>query len=317
MCGPGFTAVGNSTHYAMFAVLMVMFAAGPLAPPGWYRHNVALFICQCCGTILSNKLIGKEFKIQEQAVRIPRIYQPVALAIGDVIELDNQATTHLTRVLRLRAGDELVVFNGEGGEFKARVAQVERRSSQVELLAFVECSKESSLEVVLVQGVSRGERMDYTVQKAVELGVTRIVPVITERTVVNIKGERQEKRQAHWQAVVNSACEQSGRNRVPEVAPIVSLHNWLATQDTTDAMKLVLHHRAETPLRDMQQTDGPVMLLIGPEGGLAPAEISAAQTAGYLPLRLGPRVMRTETAAVAALSVLQWLWGDLGEVAST
>lgn len=253
-------------------------------------------------------------------MRIPRIYQPVALANGKTLDLDNQATTHLTRVLRLRVGDELVVFNGEGGEFRARVAQVERRSSQVELLEFIDCSVESPLEVVLVQGVSRGERMDYTVQKAVELGVTRIVPVITERTVVNVKGERQEKRRAHWQAVVNSACEQSGRNRVPEMAAIQSLHDCLSGFAQQDALKLVLHHRATMALSDVPspaaENAHPVILLIGPEGGLAPAEIEAAQTAGFLPLRLGPRVMRTETAAVTALSVLQWLWGDLSELAS-
>lgn len=245
-------------------------------------------------------------------MRTPRIYQAVPLSAGEVIELDNQATIHLTRVLRLKSGDELLVFNGKGGEFKARVAQVERRVSYVELLEFVDSSLESALEMVLVQGVSRGERMDYTVQKAVELGVTRIVPVITERTVVNVKGERKEKRQLHWQAVVNSACEQSGRNQVPEVMPIQSLNDWLADESMANAVKLVLHHRAKTSLGEITQTGGPVILLIGPEGGLAPAEISAAQAAGYLSLRLGPRVMRTETAAVAALSVLQWVWGDLG-----
>ena len=166
-----------------------------------------------------------------------------------------------------------------------------------------------------MQGVSRGERMDYTVQKAVELGVAQIVPVNTERTVVNLKGDRQVRRQQHWQAVVNGACEQSGRNVVPEVKPIVPLQQWLDAPAA--GLKLVLHHRAETSLGELPKPEGPVVLLIGPEGGLAPAELSAAQSAGYLPLRLGPRVLRTETAAVAALSVLQWLWGDFGSSCSS
>jgi len=244
-------------------------------------------------------------------VRVPRIYQPIALSTGQIIELDAQATAHLTKVLRLRVGDALVIFNGDGGEFEATVSTVGRRTASIELEEAIDRNVESPLELILVQGVSRGERMDYTVQKAVELGVAQIVPVNTERTVVNLKGDRQVRRQQHWQAVVNGACEQSGRNVVPEVKPIVPLQQWLDAPAA--GLKLVLHHRAETSLDDLPRPEGPVVLLIGPEGGLAPAEISAAQSAGYLPLRLGPRVLRTETAAVAAMSVLQWLWGDFGD----
>jgi 16S rRNA (uracil1498-N3)-methyltransferase len=252
------------------------------------------------------------FYVVELAVRIPRIYQPISLSSGQTVELDAQATVHLTKVLRLRVGDALVVFNGkgdgEGGEFNARVESVERRSARIVLGEFVERSVESPLSVVLLQGVSRGERMDYTVQKAVELGVARIVPVITERTTVNLRGERQEKRRVHWQSVVNSACEQSGRNFVPEVAAVSSFTT--ALQEVDADLKLVLHHRAQTGLDALPPPQGPVGLLIGPEGGLSAAEIAAAETAGFLPLRLGPRVLRTETAALAALSVLQWQWGD-------
>jgi 16S rRNA (uracil1498-N3)-methyltransferase len=232
----------------------------------------------------------------------------VPLSSGLVLELDAQAAVHLTKVLRLKVGDALVVFNGEGGEYAARVRAVERRTASIEIGEFVARELESPLSLVLVQGVSRGERMDYTVQKAVELGVTHIVPVITERTVVNLKGDRRERRQSHWQAIVNSACEQSGRNRVPVVAPIVKLHQALA--ESAAGLKLVLHHRADSGLADMAAPQGPVTLLIGPEGGLAPAEIAAAQAVGFVPLRLGPRVLRTETAAVAAMAVLQWQWGD-------
>ena len=256
-------------------------------------------------------------------MRVPRIYQPIALSSGQSIDLDAQATVHLTRVLRLRVGDALVVFNGrgndEGGEYEATVSTIERRTASIQLGKALDRNVESPLELVLVQGVSRGERMDYTVQKAVELGVSQIVPVNTERTVVNLKGDRQVRRQQHWQAVVTASCEQSGRNVVPEVRPIVSLQQWLDESGTDhgsgfkSGLKLVLHHRAETSLADLPSPEGPVTVLIGPEGGLAPGEISAAQSAGYLPLRLGPRVLRTETAAVAALSVLQWLWGDFRE----
>lgn len=250
-------------------------------------------------------------------MRIPRIYQAIPLASGQTLELDAQATVHLTKVLRLRVGDALVVFNGKGngeadGEFAAQVVAIGRRSASIEIGEFVPHSLESPLELVLLQGVSRGERMDYTVQKAVELGVSRIVPVLTERTVVNLKGDRQEKRREHWQGVVNAACEQSGRNRVPEVAAIAPFAAALA--EVTEGLKLVLHHRAETSLGALPLPQGPVTLLIGPEGGLSEQEIAAATAAGFVPLRLGPRVLRTETAAVAALSVLQWQWGDFAVV---
>ncbi len=226
------------------------------------------------------------------------------------VELDAQATAHLTRVLRLKPGDDLVMFNGEGGEFRATVDTVERRSARIRLGEFIKQNVESPLELVLVQGISRGERMDYTVQKAVELGVTRIVPVTTERTVVNLKGERQQRRQEHWQGVVNSACEQCGRNVVPRVSPVTPLHEWLSAPN--QGARFVLHHRSQQGLPDRVDNQHAVTLLIGPEGGLTDEEINAAQRADYIPLTLGPRVLRTETAAVTALSVLQWVWGDLG-----
>lgn len=242
-------------------------------------------------------------------MRIPRIYQPVPLSPHQTLELDGQAAAHVTRVLRLKPGDDLLVFNGAGGEFQATVAAVERRSASIRIGTFIDRNVESPLDLVLVQGVSRGERMDYTVQKAVELGVSRIIPVMTERTVVNLKGERQQRRKEHWQAVANSACEQCGRTTVPEIAPIQSLHDWLGAPN--EGVKLVLHHRAESGLMESIDSRTTITLLIGPEGGLSPAEITASQSAGYLPLSLGPRVLRTETAAVTALSILQWAWGDL------
>ena len=248
-------------------------------------------------------------------MRVPRIYQSMALASGQIIDLDAQATSHLTRVLRLRVGDALFVFNGRGSEFEGTVTAIERRAASIQLGKAHHQNVESPLEIVLVQGISRGERMDYAVQKAVELGVSQIVPVNTERTVVNLKGDRQTRRQQHWQAVVNSACEQSGRNVVPEVKPIVPLQKWLeeSEQEGEFDLKLVLHHRAQGSLSGLPRPKRSVIVLIGPEGGLAPPEIATAESAGYLPIRLGPRVLRTETAVVATLSVLQLLWGDFGE----
>ncbi len=249
-------------------------------------------------------------------MRIPRIYQPMPLLSGQTIKLDAQATVHLTKVLRLRVGDALVLFNGEEndkgerGEFAARVNAVERRSAMIEVGEFVACSSESPLELVLLQGISRGERMDFTVQKAVELGVSRIVPVLSERTVVNFKGDRQEKRRTHWQGVANSACEQCGRNRVPTVEAVKSFAVAIAEMAEMDTLKLVLHHRAETNFATLAAPQGAVSLLIGPEGGFSVQEIATAEAAGFVPWRLGSRVLRTETAALAAISVLQWHWGD-------
>jgi len=240
-------------------------------------------------------------------VRIPRIYQAIPLASGQTLELDAQATVYLAKVLRLRVGDELRVFNGGGGEFAAQVSELGRRAARITLGEAVPGLPESPLELRLLQGVSRGERMDYTVQKAVELGVNRIVPVLAERTTVNLKGERRDRRRAHWQGVVHSACEQSGRNRVPAVAPVTPFAEAIAG---AEGLKLVLHHRAPSDLASLSAPAGPVTLLIGPEGGLSAGEIDAAEAAGFVPLRLGPRVLRTETAALAALAVLQWQWGD-------
>ncbi len=249
-------------------------------------------------------------------MRIPRIYQPLSLISGQTIKLDAQAMVHLTKVLRLQVGDALILFNGEendkgeSGEFAARVNAVERRSVLIEVGEFMARSSESPLELVLLQGISRGERMDFTVQKAVELGVSRIVPVLSERTVVNLKSDRQEKRRRHWQGVVHSACEQCGRNRVPMVEAVKSFAVAIADVAETDSLKLVLHHRAETDRAALPAPRGTVSLLIGPEGGLSAQEIAAAEAAGFVPWQLGSRVLRTETAALAAISVLQWRWGD-------
>jgi len=227
------------------------------------------------------------------------------------VTLSDSAAHHLLRVLRLQPGAPLILFDGGGEQYHAVLAEAGRKQASATLSAAAEgVAVESPLAVTLAQGVSKGERMDYAIQKAVELGVTRIVPVLCERTVVNLKGERGEKKLAHWRGVIVGAAEQCGRSRLPELAAAVRLEAWLATPPTGSG--LVLDPSATQGLTGLERADA-ATLLIGPEGGLSEAEIANALRAGYAGIRLGPRVLRTETAAVAALSALQVLWGDLGD----
>jgi len=237
-------------------------------------------------------------------MRIPRIFLPVPLAPDALVILDSSAAQHVTRVLRLKPGAELVLFNGEGGEYPA----VLEASATARLGAWrvVEC--ESPLAITLVQGISRAERMDYTIQKAVELGVTHIVPVFAARSVVELRGERLQRRLQHWQGVAIGACEQCGRNRVPAIDTAVDLGDWLR-RPVTETLRLVLNHRATGSLGALTRPTA-LTLLIGPEGGLDDAEIAQAERIGFIGMRLGPRVLRTETAALTALAALQTLWGD-------
>ena len=241
--------------------------------------------------------------------RIPRIYHPESLQGQSELVLHDQAAQHVARVLRLGAGAQLVLFDGQGGQYPASILAVERREVRVVVGEFEVLDVESPLAITLAQGVSKGERMDLTIQKAVELGVNRIVPLATERSVVNLKGERRDKKLAHWRGVIVSACEQCGRNTLPELLPWQDLEAWLAQPQ--DGPKLLLDHRADNTLAQLARPSE-LTLLIGPEGGLADTERAAAYRAGYQGLRLGPRVLRTETAALTAITVLQARWGDLG-----
>ena len=242
-------------------------------------------------------------------MRIPRLFQDYPLAEAKTIELDVQATVHIARVLRLREGDEVVVFNGNGGEYHGRISQLQKRSAQVLLQTFVDNSVESPLDLILAQGISRGERMDYTVQKAVELGVKQIQPLVSERTVVSLNAERKQRRRDHWRSIVQSACEQCGRNYVPPVQDVENLTAWLTTLGNGN--KFVLNHRAARGVKDLSiDISQPLYMLIGPEGGLSMAEVEQAERVGFVSVCLGPRVLRTETAALAFLSLLQARWGD-------
>ncbi|MFP5380886.1 MAG: 16S rRNA (uracil(1498)-N(3))-methyltransferase [Gammaproteobacteria bacterium] len=238
----------------------------------------------------------------------PRFYLDQTLAPGARFSLPSGPARHAARALRLGVGDAITLFDGRGGEYTARIERIQRDEVAVSVGAFAEVERESRLQVVLAQGISSGERMDYTLQKAVELGVTAIQPIAAKRSVVKLAGERVERRVAHWQGVVASACEQCGRNRVPPVAAPLPLANWLGTPRT--GRLLFLSPLAETRLADLPAPTTADCLVAGPEGGFEADELAALAAAGAVGVRLGPRVLRTETAALAALAAMQTLWGD-------
>lgn len=246
-------------------------------------------------------------------MRIPRVYTPQALNMGQHLELEPAASKHLLTVLRLKAGAALILFNGNGREFSARLEGAVKNRASVSVTAQQPARTESPLNVTLVQGISRGERMDYTLQKAVELGVARIVPVTTERSVVRLDDKTSARKFAHWQNVIIGACEQSGRLLIPQLEEPLSFDQFLHALDSDDTLKLLLDASADTSLRMLASPIGrKLMLLVGPEGGLSEGERTLALRSGFQGMRLGPRILRTETAGVVALSILQSLWGDLG-----
>ena len=243
-------------------------------------------------------------------MRIPRLYTQQPLHADSLITLDKDAARYLSFVLRMTSGQMLNLFNGEGGEYVAEVVSLSKNQVTVSIKESLPNDRESLLKIHLVIGISRGERMDWVIQKATELGVHTITPIFTERTEVKLAGSRLEKRLVHWQQVSISACEQCLRNVVPTINSAVSLQQCLGTHD--GGLKIVLHHRTERPLTELQNTNNHVTILIGPEGGLSDDEITLAESNGYNAVKLGPRVLRTETAPLAAISILQSLWGDMG-----
>ncbi|MGA9854010.1 MAG: 16S rRNA (uracil(1498)-N(3))-methyltransferase [Gammaproteobacteria bacterium] len=245
-------------------------------------------------------------------MRTPRIYHPAPLRDQHQVELSPAATKHLSTVLRLKTGAPLVLFDGSGFEFEAVLEKTDKKHALVSIARMHGPAVESPLRVALAQGISRGERMDYTVQKVVELGVTGIIPLLTARSVVRLDDKTMLRKQQHWQQVVISACEQSGRVHLPLVQPPVSLGAFLAARQPAH-LKLLLDPPADmTVSRLPKPLKNDVLLLVGPEGGLDDAERAAAKRAGFLCMQLGPRTLRTETAALVALSLLQARWGDLG-----
>jgi 16S rRNA (uracil1498-N3)-methyltransferase len=237
----------------------------------------------------------------------PRLFAPVDLSLGAEIRLPDRAARHLA-VLRLRRGDAITLFNGSGAEFTAELVRVSVREALARVLSRHDFERESPLLISLAQCISAGDRMDTALQKATELGVARFVPIASERSVVRLSGDRAEKRVAHWRNVVVAACEQCGRNRIPEVARITEISDFLGAANGK-GLRLHLAPDAERTLKHLAPP-GEVTLLVGPEGGLTPQERQLAERAGFIPVRFGPRVLRTETAPLAAVAAMQTLWGD-------
>lgn len=231
---------------------------------------------------------------------------------GSELELESEKALYLTRVLRRRSGDTLLVFDGKGSEYRATLLSVGKGNATLRIDEAIVTKTETGLRVHLVQGVSRGERMDFVVQKATELGVKRITPVLTEFGVVKFDDRRAEKRRAHWQKVAASACEQCGRVRLPLVDAPIALKKWFGNPPDSVDTQLILRPGGAQALTDIEAPPTKICILVGPEGGFSDSEHADAEVAGFRSVSLGPRILRTETAALTALAILQSRWGDLG-----
>ncbi len=262
-------------------------------------------------------------------MRVTRIYQDCDLASGKLISLTPDATNHLTNVLRLNPGDAVIIFNGRGGEYQAILNKQGKRDWLAQIGDFQPCHVESPIRIHLGQAILRGDKMDWVIQKATELGVCTITPIFTQYCNVQLSKERLQKRIEHWQTVAIHAAEQSGRDHIPQIQPALNMIDWLCQADddadvapetnqsnTTKqqhTLKLILDPRADVRLADIAHTDNArqIRLFIGPEGGLSEAEIAAAKQDGYHAVSMGPRVLRTETAAITAIALTQMRWGDV------
>jgi 16S rRNA (uracil1498-N3)-methyltransferase len=244
-------------------------------------------------------------------MRLTRVHVEAPLAVGMRIEVEGSAANHIARVLRLRAGDSLTVFNGAGAEFAASIEALHRDSVVVEVGEERRVNRESALSLTLAQGISRGERMDWILQKATELGCSRIVPLFTERSVVRLDARQSDRKRQHWRGIAIAACEQCGRNTIPEIAPPTDVFEFLSGAAGAGATRLLLSPTAEVSIDRVAASSGGLIVLIGPEGGLTDTEQECALRLGFAAVRMGPRVLRTETAAIAALTIIQHRFGDL------
>ena len=243
-------------------------------------------------------------------MRIPRIYTAQDLRIGREVLLPEQAGEHAVRVLRLERGHPLILINGDGREYDAELASLAKRAVTAVVTTSREVNRETKLRITLAQSIARGEKMDWILQKATELGVSHIAPLVTERTEVKLDEERAERRMAHWVSVLESACEQCGRTALPTLGPPQRLDRWLTSLEGNE-IRCALIPEGETSLRDLPPIEQGIVIVVGPEGGLSDQDIAMLRQAEFLGLRLGPRILRTETAGVAALAALQALFGDL------
>jgi 16S rRNA (uracil1498-N3)-methyltransferase len=251
-------------------------------------------------------------------MRLTRVYLAATVVAGKRLVIDGSAANHITRVLRLRSGDALTVFDGNGGEFGARIEEFRKDSVVVTVEEHRPLDRESPLSLTLAQGISRGERMDWVIQKATEIGTSRIVPLFTKRSMVRLDERQAERKLQHWRAIAVAACEQCGRNKVPELATPIDFFDVLPA-DSSGATRILLSPTGDLRIEDLPDLGRDVnpgvrpgiTVLIGPEGGLEDVEQEAALAAGFKAVRLGPRVLRTETAAIAALTIIQHQFGDL------
>jgi 16S rRNA (uracil1498-N3)-methyltransferase len=239
----------------------------------------------------------------------PRFYSPEKLSPGSLIKLTDNAAIHASRALRMKVGDHAVLFNGDGNDYLCTLTFMSKSEVSAKVKSMLANGSESPLDITLIQAISSGDRMDFTIQKAVELGVNAIQPISSQRSVVKLTGDRAEKRREHWQNVVISACEQSGRAVVPQVAAATSLPQWLGLSQSAE-LRIILSPHASQSLYDLKKPAGKIQLLIGAEGGLTEDEINLATTHQFIPVRLGNRILRTETAALTAIAALQTRWGD-------
>ena len=245
-------------------------------------------------------------------MQIPRIHTATPITPESLLELDESARRHVAQVLRMRVSAPLTLFDGTGGEFPATIHTIEKRSLTVQTGKRVERERESPLAIHLFQGVSKGERMDYVIQKATECGVSEITPLLCERTVVRLDSRRMERKLDHWRKVAISACEQCGRNRVPPIHPPLSYSTFLSSEQVESGVVLdAASERRVSELELSKPNGGRIGIITGPEGGLTRQEINSAVESGYHGVQVGPRILRTETASVVAITIMQTLWGDL------
>jgi 16S rRNA (uracil1498-N3)-methyltransferase len=244
-------------------------------------------------------------------MRIPRVHVDQPLGPGHEVLLPEQSGEHIARVLRLERGHPLILFNGDGCEYDATLASLAKRAVTAEVTAVRAIERESPLRLTLAQGIARGEKMDWILQKATELGVARIVPIVTERTEVKLDEERAERRVLHWTQVIAGACEQSGRTRLPQLEAPQRLDRWLSALEDDAALRLALIPGGDVGARELPAMPHGALLCVGPEGGFSDKDIATLQHSRFQALRLGPRILRTETAGIAALAALQALQGDM------
>ena len=237
-----------------------------------------------------------------------RLYTNQTLASGEEVTLAADTSHRLQKVMRARVGDRLTLFNGTGGEYAAELMSLTKKSATVSIKEFVDCDRESPLFISLIQGISRGNRMDYTIQKSVELGVHEIIPVETKRSMVKLEGTRRDSRHEHWQGVIVHACEQSGRTKIPALRSAIPLAD-IATMDNIE-QSFFLDTQSATPIGPELKPHGRSYIIAGPEGGFSDEERAWIRRLGATPIKLGPRILRTETAALAALGIMQQMWGD-------